>query len=52
MMKLKNIYCITKSKWFGSIKNIYNRNGKGELMKNGFPTIWTKEFVGVHITVV
>tara|TARA_A100001011_G_scaffold400250_1_gene513551 strand:+ start:23844 stop:24569 length:726 start_codon:yes stop_codon:yes gene_type:complete len=44
----KKYILYNKDKWFGTIKNIYNRNGKSELMKNGFPTIWTKEFVYTH----
>ena len=30
------------------IKNIFTRKGKGDLMKNGFPLIWNKEFLKVH----
>lgn len=37
-----------KQKYFGIIRNIYNRNGKLHLMENGYPELWTKEFLNVH----
>tara|TARA_Y100000389_G_C17319662_1_gene442358 strand:- start:85 stop:807 length:723 start_codon:yes stop_codon:yes gene_type:complete len=36
-----------KEKYQNIIKGIFNRKGC-DLMKNGFPTIWTKEFVDIH----
>jgi glycosyltransferase involved in cell wall biosynthesis len=37
-----------KDRYLNVITNIFNRKGKGELMRYGFPTIWTKEFVDTH----
>jgi len=44
----KKYIIYNKEKWQNCIRGIYNRKGKGELMKDGFPKIWTKEFVNVH----
>ena len=37
-----------KQKYQNCIKGIFTRKNKGKLMENGFPDIWTKEFVNVH----
>ena len=37
-----------KEHYINVIKNIYNRNGKGNLMENGYPEIWNEEFLNVH----
>lgn len=37
-----------KQKYFRVLQNIFNRKGKGELLKNDFPKIWNKEFLNVH----
>tara|TARA_B100000123_G_C25638892_1_gene387926 strand:+ start:148 stop:873 length:726 start_codon:yes stop_codon:yes gene_type:complete len=37
-----------KERYQQTIKNIFSRKGKGELMHYGFPMIWDKEFVSVH----
>lgn len=46
--KNKKYIIYNKEKYQDTIKNIFNRNNKKELMENGFPTIWNKEFVDVH----
>ena len=46
--KTKKYIIYNKEKWHNCIRGIYNGKGKGELMKDGFPKIWTKEFVNVH----
>ena len=35
-------------KYKNQLKNIFKRKNKEELMKDGFPDIWTEEFVNVH----
>lgn len=37
-----------KEKYFGILRNIYNRNGKLHLLEHGFPEVWNKEFMNVH----
>tara|TARA_B100000963_G_C22631541_1_gene675176 strand:- start:165 stop:884 length:720 start_codon:yes stop_codon:yes gene_type:complete len=44
----KKYIIYNKEKYQNCIKGIFNRKGKGELMKDGFPNIWTKDFVNVH----
>ncbi len=44
----KKYQIYNKEKYQNIIKGIYSRKGKGELMKNGFPIIWNKEFLNVH----
>jgi len=46
--KTKKYKIYNKEKYQNTIKSIFNRKGKGELMKNGFPLIWNKEFIDVH----
>lgn len=46
--KSKKYQIYNKEKYQNIIKSIFNRNGKGELMKDGFPNIWTKEFMNIH----
>ncbi|MAD25664.1 MAG: hypothetical protein CMO44_16005 [Verrucomicrobiales bacterium] len=46
--KTKKYRIYNKEKYQNTIKGIFNRKGKGELMRNGFPDIWTKEFLNVH----
>lgn len=44
----KKYQIYNKEKYKNLIKGIYSRKGKGELMKDGFPLIWNKEFMNVH----
>ena len=44
----KEYQMYNKERYFGVIKNIFNRKGKGELMEYGFPMIWDKEFLNTH----
>uniref|UniRef100_A0AB39JEN3 Glycosyltransferase Family 2 Protein n=1 Tax=Florenciella sp. virus SA2 TaxID=3240092 RepID=A0AB39JEN3_9VIRU len=44
----KKYVIYNKEKYQNIIKNIFNRNNKGQLMKDGFPLIWTKEFMNSH----
>ena len=37
-----------EEKYKNTINHIFNRNKKGDLMKNGYPSIWNKEFMNVH----
>ena len=46
--KTKKYQIYNKEKYINTIKGIYSRKGKGELMQNGFPAIWNKEFMSVH----
>lgn len=46
--KTKKYMIYNKEKYQNIIKNIFRRKGKGHLMEDGFPFIWTKEFMGVH----
>ena len=46
--KEKNYKIYNKQQYQNIIKNIFSRKGKGHLMEDGFPFIWTKEFMGVH----
>lgn len=46
--KTKKYLIYNKEKYQNTIKSIFNRKGKGELMKDGFPLIWNKEFMNVH----
>lgn len=46
--KTKKYMIYNKEKYQNIIKNIFRRKGKGNLMKDGFPIIWTKEFMGIH----
>ena len=46
--KTKKYQIYNKEKYQNTIKSIFNRKGKGDLMKYGFPFIWNKEFMDVH----
>ena len=37
-----------QEKYFGVLKSIYGRKGKGHLLENGFPKIWNKEYMDTH----
>ena len=44
----KKYIIYNKEKYLNTIKSIFSRKGKANLMKNGFPYIWNKEFMNVH----
>ena len=44
----KKYILYNKQRYQNTIKGIFHRKGKGELMKDGFPRIWNKEFVSTH----
>lgn len=46
--KNKKYVLYNQEKYQNTIKNIFNRKGKGDLMKDGFPLIWNKEFLNTH----
>ena len=46
--KVKEYKIYNKEKYFGVLKSIFNKKSKKHLLENGFPKIWTKEFVKVH----
>jgi glycosyltransferase involved in cell wall biosynthesis len=46
--KSKKYKIYNKEKYQNTIKSIFNNKGKGELMKDGLPLIWNKEFMNIH----
>tara|TARA_B100001063_G_C16774100_1_gene563814 strand:- start:1203 stop:1919 length:717 start_codon:yes stop_codon:yes gene_type:complete len=46
--KTKKYRIYNKENYLGTIKNIFARKGKQDLMKDGFPLIWNEEFLKVH----
>ena len=46
--KTKKYKIYNKEIYQNTIKSIFNNKGKGELMKDGFPLIWNKEFMNIH----
>ena len=46
--KTKRYTLYNKERYLGTIKSIFSRKGESELMKYGFPTIWTEEFLNTH----
>jgi len=44
----KKYQIYNRQKYFGTLRNIYHRKGKGSLLENGFPEVWNEEFMDVH----